>query len=95
LAGLETGPRLTSGMAPLYARCGALQAGGSAVGRPGDDVAGSGRSKERGRKVGRRWMVQEVDFGGAQHLGGDGIREAGRGGNGGCVKRRNRLARCA
>jgi hypothetical protein len=34
-------------------------------------------------------MVQEVDFGGAQHLGGDGVREAGRGGNGGRVKRSN------
>jgi hypothetical protein len=37
-------------------------------------------------------MVQEVDFGGARHLGGDGVREAGRSGNGGCVKTSNRPA---
>jgi hypothetical protein len=40
---------------PLCARCGTLQAGGSAVGRPDDDMAGSGRSKETlgGRRKGR------------------------------------------
>jgi hypothetical protein len=43
----------------LGPRCDTLQAGASAVGRPGDDVAGSGKSKETSggrRKVGRRWM---------------------------------------
>jgi hypothetical protein len=55
LAGLETGSRLVCGVVPLCARCGTLQASGSAVGQPGDDVAGSGRSKEtlRGRRKGR------------------------------------------
>jgi hypothetical protein len=55
LAGLETEPRPADGVAPLCARCGTLQAGGNAVGWPGDGAAGSGRSKEGEGPTERRW----------------------------------------